>query len=186
MGLFFDLLSSINNPDQQGSIDQLSAATNALQQVASTQGIDANQMQSLMTALGGALGPALKQQQGLMGGGTLENLVGQIASSGLASELGATGFSSTALGSAIPPQIQQQITQAIAQKTGINSGMIQAMLPQLLPAVMGFLNMGSPKPGAGGGNPLLSAFLDGSSGSSDLGEVMRFAGRFLNPPANPA
>lgn len=48
---------------------------------------------------------------------------------------------------------------------------------------MGLLSIGA-KPGmAGGGNALLNAFLNsGGSGTTDLGTVMKFAGRFLNPP----
>jgi len=64
--------------------------------------------------------------------------------------------------------------------------MIQSMMPQLLSAAMGLFQMGSPKPGtaAMGGNPLLNVFLDGNrDGATDLGDVMKFAGRFLNAPA---
>lgn len=175
MSLFFDVLSSINNPNQQGSVDQLAAVTQSLQQVANTQGLDVNQMGSVLTALGGALSPALKQQQGLLGGGQLETLVGQLANS---------GAGVAALQGALPPQVQQQIAQVIAQKTGLNAATIQGLLPQLLPAVLGLLGLGATKPGVGGGgNPLLTAFLDTDrSGNTDLGDVVKFAGRFLNPP----
>jgi hypothetical protein len=174
MSLFFDVLSSINNPNQQGSIDQLSSAMGAIQQLSSSQGINNDQMGSLLNALGGALQPALKQQANTMGTGQIEGMLGKLAGAGGAA----------ALASAIPPQMQQQLIQAVAQKSGMNAGMIQAMLPQLLPVVMGLLGMGAAKPGAAsGGNPLLKAFLNsGSPNTSDLGTVMKFAGRFLNPP----
>lgn len=173
MSLFFDILSSINNPNQQGSIEQLSSVTNSLQQLANTQGMNSTQISSVMTALGGALQPALKQQAGMMGAGQLDSMVGKLASGG--------GLST--LQSMVPPQMQQQLITAVAQKSGINPGMVQSMLPQLLPAVMGLLGMGATKPGQGGGNSLLNAFLDGDrSGNTDLGDVMTFANRFLNPP----
>ena len=173
MSLFFDVLSSINNPDQQASIDQLSAVTNSVQQLANSQGMNVNQMSSLLTALGGALQPALKQQAGTLGAGQLNNMVGQLAGTG--------GLS--ALQSAIPPQMQQQLVEAVSQRSGLNAGMVQSMLPQLLPAVMGLLGMGATRPGVSGGNPLLTAFLDADrSGNTDLGDVFKFANRFLNPP----
>ncbi|MGF1570810.1 MAG: DUF937 domain-containing protein [Nodosilinea sp.] len=174
MSLFFDVLSSINSPNQQGSIDQLSSVTSSLQQLASSQGINPDQMSSVLNALGGALQPALKQQAGTMGAGQLEGMVGKLA--------GAGGLS--ALQSAIPPQMQQQLIQAVAQKSGLNAGMVQSMLPQLLPVVMGLLGMGATKPGvAGGGNALLNSFMNsGATGTNDLGTVMTFASRFLNPP----
>jgi hypothetical protein len=172
MSMFFDLLSSINNPNQQGSVAQLSSVMGGLQQLAGSQGIDASKMQSVLSSVGGILGPALQQQQGALGGSQLENLVGQ---------LGGSGAPATAMQSLIPPQLQNQLVEVIAQKTGMNAGMIQGMLPTLITSVMGMLNMGSSKPGmGGGGNPLLNSLLSGGSGT-DLGEVFKFANRFLNP-----
>lgn len=174
MSLFFDVLSSINNPNQQGSVDQLSSVMTSVQQLASSQGVNNDQMGSLLNALGGALQPALKQQASTMGANQLDGILGKLGGAGGAA----------ALASAIPPQMQQQLIQAVAQKSGMNAGMVQTMLPQLLPVVMGLLGMGAAKPGTvGGGNALLSAFLNsGGSNSGDLGTVMKFAGRFLNPP----
>jgi hypothetical protein len=83
--------------------------------------------------------------------------------------------------SLLPPQLQQQLIQAVSQKTGLDARMLQGLLPSLIPAVMGLLNMGSSQPGTGGNNALLNAFLKGGS-SADLGEVFKFANRFLNPP----
>jgi hypothetical protein len=173
MSLFFDVLSSINNPNQQGSIDQLSSVMTSVQQLAGSQGIDNDQMGGLLNALGGALQPALKQQAATMGTSQLDGMLGKLAGAG----------GTTALTSAIPPQMQQQIIQTVAQKSGMNAGMVQTMLPKLLPVVVGMLGMGAAKPGvAGGTNPLLKAFLDsGTPNTTDMGTVMKFAGRFLNP-----
>ncbi|WP_017301725.1 hypothetical protein [Nodosilinea nodulosa] len=174
MSLFFDVLSSINNPNQQGSIDQLSSVLSSVQDLAASQGLNGDQVGSLLNALGESLQPALKQQASAIGPGQLEGMLSKLA--------GAGGV--TALTTAISPQMQQQLIQAVAQKSGLNAGMIQTMLPKLLPVALGLLGMGATKPGApGGGNPLLGAFLNTESPSTtDLGTVMTFAGRFLNPP----
>ncbi len=174
MGLFFDVLSSINNPNQQGSVEQLGSVFESVQQLTNNQGMNADQMSSVLNALGGALQPALKQQAGAMGAGSLDSMIGKLAGPG--------GLA--ALQSAIPPQMQQQLIQSVAQKSGLNAGMVQSMLPKMLPVVMGLLGMGATKPGASGGNGLLNAFLNSNDASgTDLGTVMKFAGRFLNPPA---
>jgi hypothetical protein len=174
MSLFFDVLSSINNPNQQGSIDQLSSVVNSVQELAGSQGLNNDQVGSLLNALGGALQPALKQQASTIGPGQLEGLLGKLGGAGGAA----------ALASAIPPQLQEQLIQTVAQKSGLNAGLIQSLLPQLLPVVVGLLGLGAAKPGsAGGGNPLLGAFLNaGAPGTTDLGTVVKFANRFLNPP----
>jgi hypothetical protein len=174
MSLFFDVLSSINNPNQQGSIDQLSSVMTSVQQLAGSQGINTDQMGGILNALGDALQPTLKQQATAMGNGQLEGMLGKLSGAGGAA----------ALAAAIPPQMQQQIIEAVAQKSGFNAGMIQTMLPKLLPVVIGLLGMGAAKPGAvSGGNPLLKAFLNsGSANTTDLGTVVKFADRFLNPP----
>lgn len=167
MGLFFDVLSAINNPNQQGSVAQLENITRTMQSLATSQGLDANKMQSILAAAGGMIGPAMQSRQGnLPGENQIGNLLGQITG---------TGAPATALSSLFPPQVQQQLIQGVAQKAGINASTVQGMLPTLLPAIMGLLNMGS---SGGGTNSLLTSFL---SGNNDLGEVFNFANRFLNP-----
>ena len=171
MGLFFDVLSSINNPNQQGNVSQLESVASSIQKIASTQGMDASKTQSLLSAMGGFLQPALQQQQQTMGAGSLGSLVGQLGA-------GETGASVTTL---LPPQMQQQMVQGIAQKTGLSPNMLQSALPVLVPAVMGLLHMGASKPGIGGSNPLLGAFLDSNrDGQTDLGDAFKFATRFLS------
>jgi hypothetical protein len=174
MGLFFDVLSSINNPNQQGSVEQLSGIMSAIQQLSASNGIQPSTMQTAVSALGGVLGPALKQQQMVTGGVGLDSLIAQF-----------TGGSNPGLGALsalLTPNLQQQLIQTVAQKSGISSSMIQQMLPVLIPAVMGLLGMGRSKPGATAKNNLLEGLLNPQqSGGADLGEVIKFAGRFLHP-----
>lgn len=169
--MFFEVLSAINNPNQQANIGQLTQVTNSMQKLASSQGVNPNQMQSMMTVLGGALQPVLQQKQSQMGAGKLASMLGR-------------SNDASVLTSIISPQIQQQLAQTVAQKTGMQASIAQAMLPQLLPVVMSLFNMGAPTPGSvGGTNSLLNAFVNTSrSNNSDLGNVMKFAGRFLNAP----
>ena len=169
--MFFEVLSAINDPNQQASIGQLEQVTKSVQQLAGSQGVNSNQMQSMMTVLGSALQPILKQKQSQLGAGQLASMLGRINDPSV-------------LTSIISPQIQQQLVQAVAQKTGMQASIAQTMLPQLLPVVMNLLNMGAPTPGSvGGTNSLLSTFLEGNRASNtDLGNVMKFAGRFLNAP----
>jgi hypothetical protein len=170
--MFYELLNSINNPNQNGSIDQLSEIANTVQNLTSSNGLQPSAMQSILSSLGGPLSSALTQQAP-GGASAISGLIGQLAGS---------GSSAAALTSLIPPQVQQQVVQAISQKTGVNSSMIQSMLPALLPVALKLLNMGGSKPGQTGTNALLNSFL---GGNNDLGNVMKFAGRFLTPQYHP-
>ncbi|WP_421659312.1 DUF937 domain-containing protein [Leptothermofonsia sp. ETS-13] len=182
MGLFYEVLSAINNPNQQASIDQLSSLSGSVQQLANQHGIDNNTMQTVLSALGGALSPVLRQQAGSQ---SLEGMLGQLAGGNFAGTGG--NFNPSSLVSLIPPQFQEQIIQTVAQKTGLSAGMLQGLLPALLPIVMNFLNMGKSTSGGQGANPLLNAFLDSDrDGDTDLGDVMKFANRFLNAQYQPA
>jgi hypothetical protein len=173
MGLFFDVLSAINNPNQGGSVEQLTGIMNAANQMASASGMDGNAMQGALSGLGSVLRPAMKQQAAT---GGLESLVGQLAGGALTG-----GAGGAALQSLLTPQLQQQVVQGLAQKTGLPAGVLQSALPGLVSTAMGFMNMGAPKGGIGT-NPLLRAFLDADrDGDADLGDVFKFAGRFLNP-----
>jgi hypothetical protein len=176
MGLFFDVLSAINNPNQQGSAAQLAAITNSLQELSTGRGVQPSTMQAVLSALGGAMRPSLRQQRTVMGSNQLDNLI----SRGLGGSMMVSVMQSL-----FPPQAQQQLVEGIAQKTGLSPNAIQSMLPTLLSVVLGILSMGARKPGVttGSANPLLSAFLDGDlDGDADLGDVFKFASRFLNAP----
>ena len=198
MGLFFDVLSAVNNPNQQANVGQLGSLVSSVQQLSSQTGMDPGTTQNVLSAVGQFIQPALQQQGAAMGGQQLSNLVGQIAGAGamgnmmgggnnpLGGLMGqvAGGGGAAALQGLLPGSMQQEMAQVVAQKTGLDPTMVQSMLPALIPVVMNLLHMGATKPGApGGGNPLLSAFLDGNrDGNTDLGDVMNFATRFVNPP----
>ncbi|MBI4782446.1 MAG: DUF937 domain-containing protein [Oscillatoriophycideae cyanobacterium NC_groundwater_1537_Pr4_S-0.65um_50_18] len=170
MGLFFEILKAINNPEQQGNLDQLGSIMNTVQQVGATRGINASTLQTVLSTLSGMIRPAL--QQSATSPSSLENLVTQLGS----------GNSGTALlASFLTPQLQQQMVQAIAQKTGLSASTLQALLPGVIASAIGFLGMGASKPGVGGSNSVLSAFLDGD-GDTDLGDVFKFSGRLLSAP----
>jgi hypothetical protein len=175
MGLFFDVLSAINNPNQQGSVNQLESIINSIQQLVTNRGIQPSQMQNAMSVLGNILRPTLQKQQSALGGSQLQNLINQAAN---------TGISTSGQESLLSPQLQQQIVQAVSQKTGLSPNVIQAALPSLTSAMLGFLNMGATKPGIQGSNPILNTFLDSDrDGDTDLGDVLKFANRFINPAA---
>lgn len=172
MGMFFEVLQAINNPNQQASVSQLGSVMGALQQTGAGRGLNATAMQTVVSALGGVLQPALKQQVTTAG---LPSLMGMIT------QFGSGSGGNNALSSLLTPQLQQQMTQGLAQKTGLDATMLQSMLPSLLGGVMGLLNMGVGKSGTSETNGILNAFLDGD-GATDLGDVFKFANRFLNAP----
>ncbi len=181
MGLFFDVLSAVNNPNQNASVDQLSSVAGTVQQLASQHGVEPSAMQGILSGLGGAMRPALQQQAT---GGGLGDLMGQLASSQLTGGGGGLGNMGNMGG--LAAMITPQLIQGLSQKTGVNSGALQSMLPALIPVVMQFLNMGASKTGGSAAgladNPLLKSFLDGDrDGDVDLGDVFKFTGRFLNP-----
>jgi uncharacterized protein YidB (DUF937 family) len=186
MGLFFEVLSAINNPNQSASIDQLSSLTGSVQQLAAQNGLDVSTTQSVISALGGFLRPVLQQQAG--SNASLEGILRQVGGGnlgGTVSQLAGGNLGATALDSLIPPALQQQIIQGIAQKTGLDAGMIQSLLPTLIPVVLNFLKMGNNTSGQGG-NSLLNTFLDSDrDGDTDLGDMMKFANRFLNAQYQP-
>ena len=169
MGLFFEVLSAINNPKQEASIQQLGNITRSVQSLAQDNGVEPDAMQSVMSNLGPMIGPLLKQQMG--GGGGAGGMVGNLMNMATGG-----GGGMGALASLITPQMMQ----TLGQQSGVDGGKLQSMIPGLLPIVMQVMNMG--KGSGGGGNPILNAFLDGGSGGADLGTMLKFANRFMNPP----
>lgn len=179
MGLFFEVLSAINNPNQKATIEQLGSMVSSVQQLATDKNIDASTMQTVMSTVGGFLRPALQQQKNLGGLDQLQNLIGQVTSGGGAT---ATGGSLGMLSSLLAPQLQGQIVEKLAQATGLSPSVLEGVVASVLPGIMGLLNMGGSFPGAKTDNPLLVAFIDSDNDKDvDLGDVLKFANRFINP-----
>ncbi len=176
MGLFFDILSAINNPNQQGSVDQLSAIVNATQQLGVSNGLDTAATQTVLSTLGGFLRPALQQQIAGAGDADFEALLRQPAGSAFSSGEPETRQSF------LTPSLQQQMVEGIAHSTGLPTTTLHAVLPGLISVALGFLSLGANTAGTAGENPVLKTFLTPDRGSADLGEVFKFAHRFLNPP----
>lgn len=175
MGLFFELLNSINDPKQSGNIDQLSGLLHAATTVSQQHNLDPKMMQTVLSAMSDPLRSTL---QG--------NLQGNGQSSGQSSGQNPMALlndvmsgNTSAIGSLFTPQLQQQMVQTIAQKTGISSSILQAAIPVLIPVVLNMFKMGGGSSGKLASNSLLNAFLQGDR--ADLGQVMKYADRFLNP-----
>ncbi|PSF37482.1 DUF937 domain-containing protein [Aphanothece hegewaldii CCALA 016] len=188
MGLFYDILSSINNPELEGDVSSLETLTKTVQDLANNNGIDPSTTQTMISTVGNYLRSTLKDQRSTVGNQQLENLITQASGSnnldGLLGSLGglAGGTASTALiQSLIPESVQQQMVNSIAQKTGLNAEMIRGLIPVLIPVVLGLLKMGTPKTSSlPGNNPILNSFLDGDKdGDVDLGDAFKFASRFI-------
>jgi hypothetical protein len=168
MSMFFEMLSAINDPHRQGSVDQLGQIMSGISKMQQQQNLDSGTTEKLMSAVGPILQNALQQQAGQ---GGLSNLA-------------ALATNPKGLQGLMTPEMQSQIAQGVAHKTGLPANTIQSIVPMLIPLVMQFFQMGSSKPGQNGNssNRILDTFLKGNAqGGTDLGDVMKFAGRFLNP-----
>jgi hypothetical protein len=162
MGLFFELLNSINDPKQSGNIDQLSGLLTAATHVAQQNNLDPTMMQSVMSAMSGPMRSTLQS------GGNPMDILSSVMSG-----------NPSAIGNLFTPQLQQQMIQTVAQKTGISSTVLQMAIPLLIPVVLNVFKMGGGSSGKLDTNSLLSTFLQGDR--ADLGQVMKYADRFLNP-----
>lgn len=170
MSLFDQILGAVNNPGQQGSMDQLGSLVNMAQQVSGQHGMDPAMTQTVMSMLGSTIQSGLQNHQDANGLNATQDLVQQLGSSATANP--------NAIASLIPMDVQQQISGAIAQQTGLDAGMVQGLLPSLIPIAMKMLQGGAVQ--SGNSNPLLNMFLDkNQDGNLDMGDAMGLAMQFV-------
>lgn len=176
MGLFDQVVSALNNPNQQANPGQLGGILNTVQQVTNGQGMDATTSQALLSVVGRHVRSALQEKRTTQGASQVEDLVNRYSG---------TGANPSAVPSIFSPEQEQRTVQDSAQATGLNAQTIQSLLPVLIPVVLQFLQSGSAKQpsarGTGGSNSVLSAFLDSDrDGDVDVGDAISVAGQFLN------
>ncbi|MCU0541215.1 MAG: DUF937 domain-containing protein [Oscillatoriaceae cyanobacterium Prado104] len=172
MGLFDQILSAIDDPNQQASPNQLGNILGAVQQLSGNQGVDSGTTQLAMSVLGGYVRSALQNVRSNSGEEQAQQIVNQFSG---------TNPSSQAVQALFGGQIGQ-VVEAVAQRTGLNSETVQAMIPVLVPLVLNLLQTGSNMQNPNqGSNPVLNAFLDGDGdGDVDISDAMSMASRFLS------
>jgi Bacterial protein of unknown function (DUF937) len=169
MGLFDQILGAIVNPNQQGSLDQLGGIMSAVQQLSGNTGTDSSAIGSVMAVVGSQVRSALQQKQANEGPDAVEGLVNQFAGNSPNPQAVASLFS---------PAMQQQVAEIASQRTGMDAGLIQQMLPMVVPMVLNFLHSGAST--QGGGNPVLSSFLDADGdGDTDIADAMQMASKYI-------
>jgi hypothetical protein len=172
MGLFDQVVSALNNPNQEASSDQLGSILGVVRQLSGSQRLDSASTQTLLSVVGQHVRGALNEKRQVGGQGLAESLVTQFSG---------TQANPDAVANLLSPQEQTATVQDAANKTGIDPKTIQSLLPLLIPVVLKFLQQGNTKQTGAGRNSVLSTFLDSDGdGDTDIGDAMSIAGRFLN------
>ncbi|MDE5111721.1 MAG: hypothetical protein O4753_10780, partial [Trichodesmium sp. St7_bin2_1] len=79
MGLFDQMLGAINNPNQEGSSNQLSNILDTVQQLSGGEGGDTGLTQVATTILGGHVRSALQQKREESGSTGVQEIINQFA-----------------------------------------------------------------------------------------------------------
>ena len=79
MGLFNNIIGAINNPNQEGSSNQLSSILDTVQQLSSNQEGSTDLTQSAMGILGGHVRSALQQKREDSGSTGVQEIINQFA-----------------------------------------------------------------------------------------------------------
>jgi hypothetical protein len=171
MGLFFDILSSINHPEQRGDIEQLTAVVAQAEQLATQHHLDVSTLQALLDSLGRAMQSTLRELPRSDPHG-----MGQIAKMGLISQWLPAPDQGASNQPVWTTDRQGILVRDMAQKTGVPISCVESMLPALMSLILGLLDMGTIQSIAKVTNPLLNRFRDDEG---DLGDVLRMSNRFL-------
>lgn len=173
MGLLDQILSAVNNSDQQASSGQIASILSTVQQLSDSYGTNPSNVQSAMSIVGNFVRSALQQKQATEGYEQTQGIVNHYSGTYPNPQAVDALFGSSQI---------QQIVQAVTQRTGLDANTIQGMLPILVPLVLNLLQTGTnsqnPQQGA---NPVLNTFLDADGdGDVDITDAMIMAGRHFS------
>ncbi len=168
MALIFDVLSAINDPKKLASVETLSGICDGIQKLSLSHGLNPAATQSVVSSVGDQLRAGLQKQAS---GSSPLDLAGLISK--------VSGGNVGALQSLIPDSAQQVLLKGLTDKMGLSSTGALGLVGSLTPLLLKFLNLGGSSQGIGN-NPLLTTFLDSNhDGNVDMGDALKFAGRFL-------
>ncbi|MGF1587724.1 MAG: hypothetical protein ACFCU7_00500 [Pleurocapsa sp.] len=171
MSIFEQILSAINNPEQEASTNQLGSIFNTVQQLSGNYQANPSAIQLAMSIAGNYTKSALQQQRRQGGTAQVNQLIERFGGTQANPQVLATLFGSS--------QLQEMILQ-ISRRTGLNSQTVQGMLPILIPLVLNLLKTGNNKKNLQGTNPVVNSFLDSDGdGDVDLNDIMNMASRHI-------
>ena len=171
MSIFNQILSAINNPQQEASDNQLGSILDTVQQLSGNYQTNPSAVESAMSIVGSYTKSALQQQRNQGGAAQVNQMLNQFGGTQASPQVLSALFGSS--------QLQSMIAQ-ISQRTGLNSQTIQSMLPILVPLVLNLLKTGNNKSNAQGGNPVVNSFLDSDGdGDVDISDMITMASRHL-------
>lgn len=174
MALFDQILSALDNPNQQANPNQMGEILSAVQQLSSAQGANASATQTALSMVGGYVRSALQQKRASGGTAQVDEIVNQYAG---------TRPNPGAVQALFPPAQQQQITQTISDRTGLSPAIVQMIVAAAVPIVLNLLSSGATKsssPTNPSNNSVLNVFLDSDrDGDVDMADTIAMAGRFF-------
>lgn len=172
MSLFNQILSAIDNPEQEASTNQLGGILDTVQQLSDRSSGQSPAIESAMSIVGNYTRSALREQRSQRGEGQVQQLINNFAGNGANAMAVNALFNSS--------QVRSMISQ-ISSRTGLDARTIQAMLPILVPLVLNMLKTGRKTSNSSmGGNSVLNSFLDSDGdGDVDVADAMRMASRYL-------
>jgi hypothetical protein len=163
------IMGAVQNPGQQAQAGQMGNLFGMVQQLSQQAGTNPDTMQTLMSTVGQHVRGALQQKRQAVGPEQAEAIVDQHAGTQPDPQVVDQLFS---------PQETDRITQEASQRTGLNGDMVRNLLPVVVPLILRMLQGG--RSTQGGGNPLLSSFLDADrDGDMDVGDAVRMAATFF-------
>ena len=170
MAIFEKISSALSDPNLQANVGQLSSIVSTLQQSGSSQGLNTQTTQVLLSLVGRQVQASLKSKCDQEGTGAVQALLEQF---------GGSQANLQAVQALLSPQQQQDVIATASQQTGVNAAQIQALLPVLVPLVLNLLKSGNPNQNPqAGSNPVLMDFLLGDGGTN-LSNALNLAGQWL-------
>jgi len=179
MGIFDTILSAIDNPDQQGSNDDISNVLGNIQRISQDYNVNPDTLADAVSVVGNYVKGSLQETKNNEGESQVNNILNQLSGAPTDSDPDNI-LNNPNLGLLFNlPQVQEMIEQ-IGSRTGLPEPIVRSILPSLVNVVVKFVQTGSFQDNSLVNNPVARMFLDGDKdGDVDLGDAMKLASRYL-------
>ena len=179
MSIFDSILSAIDNPQQQGSTNDIANIVGNVQRISQDYNVSSDTIADAVSVVGKYVKGSLQQKREQGGEQQVNQVVDQLSKT--STDVNPDNLQANPnINLLFDNPVALQMINQVCSRTGLPEPIVRSILPSLVNFVVRFIKTGNFQDNSLVTNPIAKMFLDSDKdGDVDLGDAIRLASRYL-------